>query len=420
MRKIIKYSSVALLLVLISCNTQKSSKTKNSNLVNNTVVNYKDGLIDFSFDYFKQLVKTDNKNICTSPLSLSLAMGMIYEGADENTYAQIANAMNFPADISNFYNTVSEYYSQIEAMSTDTNMEMNIVNRVYIEESLKVNSKYINNVSKNFKAKVEDVNFIQNFKAIEKEINKWVEKETRDKIVELIPQGTLDNLTRMVLVNALYFKSPWLLSFNEAHNIKKDFRTNENHKTKTTFMVNKSKRFRYFEDEQKQIIDIPYETPQISLMIILPRHSNNENIDNFIPSGEDYLYINEKMYSTMLDLEIPKFKISSDFDLEKTLTEMGIKDAFNDDLADFSTITKKERLKIDKVIQKVVFEIDEKGTEAAAASAIVMTRVTSVMPSLDDNKKQFIADHPFIFILKENKFNTPLFVGKFIEAEQNL
>ncbi|NLN74641.1 MAG: serpin family protein, partial [Bacteroidales bacterium] len=159
MRKIIKYSSVALLLVLISCNTQKSSKTKNSNLVNNTVVNYKDGLIDFSFDYFKQLVKTDNKNICTSPLSLSLAMGMIYEGADENTYAQIANAMNFPADISNFYNTVSEYYSQIEAMSADTNMEMNIVNRVYIEESLKVNSKYINNVSKNFKAKVEDVNF---------------------------------------------------------------------------------------------------------------------------------------------------------------------------------------------------------------------------------------------------------------------
>ena len=122
----------------------------------------------------------------------------------------------------------------------------------------------------------------------------------------------------------------------------------------------------------------------------------------------------------MLDLEIPKFKISSDFDLEKTLTEMGIKDAFNDDLANFSTITKKERLKIDKVIQKVVFEIDEKGTEAAAASAIVMTRVTSVMPSLDDNKKQFIADHPFIFILKENKFNTPLFVGKFIEAEQNL
>ncbi len=118
----------------------------------------------------------------------------------------------------------------------------------------------------------------------------------------------------------------------------------------------------------------------------------------------------------MLDLEIPKFKISSDFDLEKTLTEMGIKDAFNDDLADFSTITKKERLKIDKVIQKVVFEIDEKGTEAAAAS--VVTTVLSISEPKDE--KQFIADHPFIFILKENKFNTPLFVGKFVETEQNL
>lgn len=367
-------------------------------------------IIDFAHDFQKNIAPKQKANYVSSPVSLYLAIGMIYEGAKNNTLDEIQNTMNFPKS-ELFYEQISPYYKALWEMNADTNMKMNIANKVYLENSFQILPEYQQNLNTHFKTNIEKVDFKNQFLKVESQINKWVEKETQNKIKQLLPKNTLTKETLMVLVNAIYLKAAWRYPFNESATTEKDFFINEKETVKTKFMIQRKSGFKHLSNKRISVLEIPYKTDHLSLLIVLPKISNNEKINDWIPSQTEYQYYLDHLKNETVYMEIPKFKIESNYDLGEHLSSMGMKEAFTN-FADFSGISGKKEAKIDKVIQKVFFEIDEKGTEAAAATAVVMVRTTSVNPKVD-TPVNFIANKPFIFILKENTNNTPLFIGTY-------
>jgi serpin B len=215
-----------------------------------------------------------------------------------------------------------------------------------------------------------------------------------------------------VLVNAIYIKSTWKYPFNKERTADKDFLNISGEKVKKKFMTQQKSNIPYYEQEDFIAIELPYTTQELSLILIRPNDKRVQSIADFVPDAGTYMEIVHNLRPESVKMEIPLFKIESEFSLSNELKQAGIEQAF-DNRADFSGITNKKDLSISDVFQKVFFEIDEEGSEAAAATGIVM--VTTSMPVDPPQFKEFIADRPFLFILKENRFNTPLFVGQFVK-----
>jgi serpin B len=218
-------------------------------------------------------------------------------------------------------------------------------------------------------------------------------------------------MTRMVLANAIYIKSDWRYPFEEESNIQKEFHAINGRIATTEFMTQRESRIPYLKLDDRKVIQLPYTSPHLSLMIILPDEKTVTDISTYIPDAGQYKEMIDNIRPQDVYMEIPKFKLESQFSLSDHLKEMGMEKAF-DSRADFSGIGGQRDLFISAILQKVFFEIDEKGSEAAAATAIIVT-TTALMPGFEE-PMEFIADRPFIFILKENQFNTPLFVGQFV------
>jgi len=232
-----------------------------------------------------------------------------------------------------------------------------------------------------------------------------VEPEPKEKIKDLIQPGLIDYLTRMVLVNAIYFKADWETAFDETLTKKMTFYPDETTQVPCDFMF-AERDFGFYEQENGlKAIEIPYSKGKMSMLVILPKDKNGIFGITKETGPDWYNMINTSLVKKKVKLWLPKFKTTSEFELSEVLQQMGMKEAFSDN-ADFSGMTGKKDLKISKVIHKAFVEVNESGTEAAAASAVVM-RVKS-MPA---NQPEFRADHPFLFIIKENTQNRILFIG---------
>jgi serpin B len=371
-----------------------------------------DGMISFSFEYFSEIASLNiGKNVCTSPVSLNTALAMLYSGARGNTASEMSKTLYFDENLDLFHGQFKTYYNTLKAMEKRENLDFALANKIYLEKTYPILNSFKTTMKKVYGGVFEIVNFREQPEHSERTINRWVEKTTRNRIKDLIPAGTLDQMTRLVLVNALYINAPWKHQFNENITKKDTFNISPNEKHNTDFMVKEVDGIRYSEFNGNQVIELPYEVPDISLLIILPKNSTKDNIHSFIPTGNEYKTIISDMKPRLVRMEIPKFKIESDFSLKDVLAEMGMPSVFSGD-ADLSGISGSTDLEADEVLQKVFFEIDEKGTEAAAATAVII-RLTA-MPE-PQAPILFKADRPFIFILRENTYNTPLFVGYIVK-----
>ncbi len=374
-----------------------------------------DGLTDFSFNIFRKLsLKESGENISFSPVSLNIAMGMVYGGARNNTATQISFVMGFRPGNEEFCKEFGEYYNYLNSFKSDTSLIFNLANRVFLDRNYLIKEDYRLLIKTFFDGAFENADFRNNYKAEETHINKWVSGMTKERINNLIPEGTLNDKTKMVLVNAIYIKSEWKYPFRETATKNKDFYSMANQPVKTDFMIQRKKDFRYAYFEEKQILELPYKSTELSLIIILPDNSDAANISSFIPDNEDYVSMCNQLKYNDVYVEIPGFKTESSFKLADVMKEMGVKDAF-DGSSDFSGITGNNDLAISEIIQKVFFEINEKGSEAAAATAVVMYQTSAAYNPQLDQYVSFIANRPFIYIIKENRFNTPLFVGQYVK-----
>ncbi|NOQ26293.1 MAG: serpin family protein [Bacteroidales bacterium] len=356
----------------------------------------------FSFDIYQKL-KKHSENIIFSPASITSAIAMTYIGAKNNTFNEISKTFYFDNNI----NTFSKDYSNLLKIDKIGKSKLSLynANSLWIQNELSINKNFLNINKQYFLSSLHFTDFANESEQSRLKINEWVEDNTNKKIKDLLEANTIDNSTRLVLVNALYFKGAWQNKFDKEKNTTENFQLGKNKFIKANFM-NRSINSWYYEDKNAQIIDIPYSDENISLMIILPKsYKKIKKIEKKL--NYDY-YINyiQNKERKQIDLSLPKFSIESNYDLNKTLQEMGIKDAFSNK-ADFSGITDQEKLFISNVIHKANIAVDEEGTEATAATAVIMAKMFFISAEVKIN-----INRPFIYILRNNANNCIYFMGE--------
>jgi len=362
----------------------------------------------FCFDLYSYVNKT-NENLFISPFSVSAALAMTYEGAGDKTRLEMSKIMHFPIENDVVNKSFNEIISKTQSSKDAKHYTFNIANSIWAQQDFDFLQSYFNTIKKYYDAPVEIVDFKDdnNRETTRKRINDWTALKTNDKIKDLLDPTSLDYDTKMVLVNAVYFLAQWDKTFNEKLTKADKFFTMEGVVDKD-FMTQAS-RMNYAKGDSLQILEIPYKDKKASMIIILPdkKEQFNELQTNF--NYETFKELVDKSELQNVVLTLPKFKIEYKSDLAKILYNAGMKRAFTNK-ADFSGMAckDKEGIKIDKVIHQTFINVDESGTEAAAATAVVMKRVTSVNP---DDKITFKADRPFIFFIRENTTGSILFMG---------
>ena len=243
-------------------------------------------------------------------------------------------------------------------------------------------------------------------------INEWVENKTNNLIKNLVPVDAIDPfLTKLILTNAIYFKGVWQIQFEEVNTTLRDFTlfSGETTQVDTMELIGTMDKFNYTETDELQILELPYDAGDISMMILLPKEEVNLTDVISTLNIEDFLTWIESTNETELDIYLPKFKFETSYNLNDYLYSLGIKDAFTY-AADFSGIDGKQDLLISDVLHKAFIEVNEEGTEAAAATAVVMN--LKAIDGDGNSRIVFDADRPFIFTIHHSETNTILFMGK--------
>ena len=370
---------------------------------------------DFSFSFFSLLSKEkSNENLAFSPASLNMALAIVYSGARGTTQEQMSRTIGFDYDRETFHGNYVHFLSEMMNLANDTLVDFNLANRVFLEQSYDITSTFISDVSTYHAGAFEKMDFRMQTRLAEQRISNWVAKQTRERIQNIIPSGSLDDLTRLVLVNALYIKSDWKHPFDKTLTREKEFTALGGEKVMKDFMHQRQNRIPWYEEDAFIAIALPYSSPDFSLLMIRPNQEVVSSAAQVIPDVETYQRIIENLNNQDVVMEIPVFQTESTLALSHILRDSGMEYAF-DQRADFSGISGEQDLHISNVLQKVFFEIDEEGSEAAAATAITIVTTSAPAFPQDLEPKEFIADRPFVFILKENRFHTPLFIGQYVK-----
>jgi len=358
----------------------------------------------FSFDIYK-LLKNKNENFILSPFSISSAMAMTYAGSKNNTLAEISNTFHFNKNLIDFHKDFNNLYGV--NFNKKSKVQFYSANSIWINKNLKLKDDYLSNNKQYYSGTAYFQDFQNNPDESRININKWVEKNTNKKITNLLKSSDIDESTRLVLVNALYFNGSWEKQFKEEQNTLENFQVAKKKFEKKTFM-NTTINSTYYEDKIAEVIDIHYSDARYSLMIIIPKSFKKMRKLEKNLSFEYYMQIDKQKINKRINLTLPKFNIETDINLNETLQGMGISDAFTS-AADFSGITNQEKLYISNVVHKAKIEVSENGTEAAAATAIIMRKTAFISEHV--NLK---IDKPFIYILRNTQNNCIYFMGKIV------
>lgn len=360
------------------------------------------GNSSFAFQLFDQ-IKTENQNVFFSPYSISSALAMTYTGAEGITEKEMQSVLGFHEDKSTL---AADYYrlnQRLDTLDKGKN-DLSVANSLWCQKGYHFLDRFLDINTKFYNAGIKKVDFKRKYPRVRKRINQWVEQQTHHKIQDLIGEGMLTPMTRLVLANAIYFKGMWEHPFDKGDTRSNFFYADGKRKVPVQLM-HRSLSARYYEDELVQVLELPYSGEELSMMILLPQQIHG--IDNLEKKLNDTLYDKylESMYTKEVELWIPKFKAETQYNLNAPLEKLGMPSAFGKD-ADFSGMTGGKELFISDAVHKAFVEVNEEGTEAAAATGIVMSKTALV------KKPQFKANHPFIYLIKDNQTHTILFMGR--------
>jgi serpin B len=359
----------------------------------------------FTLDLYNQLKMTDG-NLFFSPFSIFTALAMTWAGARENTAVQMAETLHFTEKPAQFHRAIGDLISQLNAVQKETDVELSIANAIWAQKGYQFLDEFFRIVQQSYQADLKQVDFSSAAESARQAINAWVGQQTNEKIKDLLPPKVLNALTRLVLVNAIYFKGFWDNQFKSRDTREMEFWLLTEVAVKVP-MMHQEHQFGYWENDWLQIIEMPYKEESLSLIVLLPKEKTGitdlEQKLNF----ENMMAWQSRLRKRKVIVFFPKFKIESQFSLGQTLALMGMPDAFDPELADFSAMVGQKELYISAVIHKAFLEVNEEGSEAAAATGVVVG-VTSIAPS----PPIFKADHPFVFFIRDNKSQSILFLGR--------
>ena len=371
-----------------------------------------EGSSAFAFDLYQLLAETGD-NLFYSPYSISLALAMTYAGARGETEQQMAEALHFgllQGDLHPAFNGLDlELASRGEgARGKDgEGFRLHIVNALWGQEGYTFLTSFLDLLAENYGAGMHRLGFSRDPEEARATINRWVSEQTEDRIEKLIPQGLIDHLTTLVLTNAVYFNAAWANPFKAEATEDGPFYRLDGSEV-TVPMMRQAESFRYVTGEGYQAVELPYDGHELSMVILLPTRGAFEDFEQGL-DAERVAGILEGMESARVALTMPRYEFDSAFQLKEALAALGMPIAFGGQ-ADFSGMTGSRDLFISEVVHQGYVAVDEAGTEAAAATAVVMLR--GAMPS---KPVEMTLDHPFIFFIRDVQTGSILFVGRVLD-----
>ena len=370
---------------------------------------------EFAFDLYGRLA--GDGNLFFSPYSISTALTMTVAGARGNTELEMAAALHFPTeDVAGKSSFISRervgascaaLQEGLVASRETRGYELHVANSLWGQYDYPFKMSFLDLVERHFGGGFNTADFVSNAEAERVRINAWVESETREKIEDLIPSGGVDGATVLVLTNAVYFKGQWLSRFDEERTADATF--HGAHGDATVPMMNQKGDFRYFENDVVQALEMPYEGGNVSMLVFLPRIDGPRGLEALEASLTPEMLSDwsGRLREQKLKVFFPRFEMTwGTEEISEHLMALGIRDAFFEGRADFTGMSDRNDLFIDKVFHKAFVAVNEEGTEAAAATAVVMARVSIERETI------FRADHPFLFVIRDNATGSILFMGR--------
>ncbi len=404
MKKII-IALICTLLILLSVYAYSLSKNPSDEvnlMVHNEIVSAN---TEFGFNLFDELLKEDlENNIFISPLSITFALTMTYNGSADKTRKAMAKALEYEDFGLDIINETNAALMKI-LPKADKKVKLHIANSIWAKKGSPFKKEFIKENKKLYNAEIKSFKGSKDADAI----NKWVSKQTKGKIKQIITY--IDPSMVMYLINAIYFKGSWTDEFDESRTREKDFYLLDE-STKKVMMMHNDDKYSYFENDMFQAIRLPYGEGRLGMYIFLPHKNDKKSLKKF------YGKLNIDNWNKWLgqfkmlegDISLPRFKLEYSKSLNDVLKELGMDIAFKEGKADFTNMFNLEKgmIWIDEVKHKTFIEVNEKGTEAAAVTSVGM-QVTSAAPSSE--RFSMIVDHPFFLAIVDDDTNTILFIG---------
>jgi len=365
----------------------------------------------FTIDLYHQLASQPG-NLFYSPYSISQALAMVYAGARGQTEQQMAEGMHFSLPQERLHPAFNaldqELASRAEAVKDEgQGFQLNIANATWGQSGFPFLSSYLDLLAKNYGAGLQTVDFANNPESARQDINNWVAKQTQDKIKDILPQGTIDTLTRLVLANAIYFKASWLMPFEKSATQDEPFTTLEGSPVTVPMMSLDQEKLRYQQGDGYQAVALPYVDGNVAMLLLVPDAGKFSQFEASLDTSRLQSILDSLEYADVL-LKMPRFTVESSFSLGDILSNMGMPAAFDASQADFSGMDGQRDLYISSVIHKAYASVDESGTEAAAATVAIMS-LTSASPG---EPVSLTIDRPFIFVIYDQPTQAKLFAGR--------
>jgi len=364
-------------------------------------------------------------NLFCSPSSIHTALAMTFAGAAGKTAEQMQKALCLPerlwvvegsaAELPWAQNRLHAGYRHLLSElkpAKEAGYKLNVANALWGQKGYPWLAEFLKVTKDNYGAGLREVDFSDTEHA-RNTINRWVEEQTKDKIKDLLAKGVLNSYTRLVLTNAIYFKGDWQTQFDEKFTKDAPFKLASGGEVQVPMMFQEAT-FRYTEDKDLQVLRMPYAGDELAMIVILPRAIDGLAEFEKTLSSTKLRNLIDIMPKKKVRVFLPRFKMTSQFSLARTLSEMGMKDAFVPDTADFSGMNGRRDLFISAVVHKAFVDVNEEGTEAAAATGVAIS-VTSVRI---EKPPEFRADHPFLFLIRHERTGAILFIGRVMNPKE--
>ncbi len=354
----------------------------------------------FALDLYRRYSSGDG-NILFSPYSVSTALSMVYEGARGLTAEEMEDVFGFLEDPSERLPSVARIYNTLNGEGRE--YALHTVNALWMQEGYDVLEEYVDAITGYYGGEANALDFVAEPEESRLTINEWVEERTNERIKDLFPAGSIDADVRLVLTNAIYFKGDWLYEFDEEATSVEDFYVTPS-ETVGADMMSLHGSFNYAAADGLQLLELPYAGEDVSMLVLLPEEGRMGEVEARLSAGGLGEWV-ALMEEAEVDVQLPRFSFETKYFMSEDLAEMGMPTAFTGD-EDFSGMTGTRELYIDLVIHQAFIEVNEQGTEAAAATGVSM-RLTAAPPG-----ELFRADHPFVFLIRDVDTGLVMFMGR--------
>jgi serpin B len=363
----------------------------------------------FAVDLYGKL-SSQPGNLFFSPASISSAFAMAYAGAHGGTATEMASTLRFTLPPDRLHPAMGAFLAQLNG--AHSNYELHLANALWAEKDQHFLPDYTALMKADYAAGFHPVDFKANHEAARALINTWVADQTKQKILNLVPADAVTPLTRLILTNAIYFKAAWANQFTKSQTQSEDFHLSGTKSAKADLM-HETKGGQYFRGPAFQALELPYKSDELSMIVLLPDSPDGLSaLEKTLTAANLNKWMSSLAYQETIVVTVPRFKVTQQFELSSALESLGMKMAFHPGQADFSGMTGDKTFSISAAIHKAYIDVDETGTEAAAATAVIMSAMAMRPMAPPPPPIVFRADHPFLFLIRDNSSGAILFLGR--------